>query len=52
MVENRERRDKKIIILVKKGLSYRVIGKMFGLSHERIRQVYLKSYPQIQKGKS
>ena len=37
--KQREKRDKKIKEYREKGLSYRKIGKLFGLSGERVRKI-------------
>lgn len=39
-------RDEKICELVKKGYTYREVGKIVKLSYERVHQIYRKSYPQ------
>ena len=36
----RETRDKQIVSLRNKGLTLRAIGKLLGISYERVRQVY------------
>jgi DNA-binding CsgD family transcriptional regulator len=40
-------RDDLIVEMVKNGKSYRETGRIFGISHERVRQIYRKSYPQV-----